>query len=72
MGSLIETILGGASALLYTCGCTTPERVAGNDVFAIGLQHATPLTHLVLLLLVNRTFRSRCSHALDTDDLQAA
>ena len=29
--------LGEAYALFYTCGCSTPERVAGNVVFAISL-----------------------------------
>ena len=35
MGPSIEAILGRTC----TCGCTAPERVAGNDVFPIGLQH---------------------------------
>ena len=51
MDWFFETILGGASALLYTCGCTTPERVAGIDVFAIGLQH---------LSISSASYRYRC------------
>ena len=38
MKYLIETILGGPCALLYTFGYISPERVARNDVVIMDLE----------------------------------